>query len=277
VTTERGGIVIGKYSESLRNLPKPKKAAIYLRVSSDRQTLESQRADVEALARARGFELVRTFEEQISAVKRRPAFEEMLTRAAAKDFDAVIVWAVDRFGRTLKSNLRDVWALDEAGVALLSVRETWLDTTGPMRSLLLSIFSWIAEHERTRLIERVRAFQKHRRSVGGAVGRPPYGWRADAKTKLLTPEPLEAALVCRVRAMRAGGVSLRKIVYTLNNEGARNRAGGGFNRTQIARMLARPEGKPWKETRSSTTTSGPTDPSGARPTVDGSSPSTISS
>src|SRR4029077_9731623 len=236
-----------KYAESLKKTENATRAAVYLRVTSERQTFESQRADTFALARARGFTVEETFEEQISAVKRRPAFEGLLLQARGGRFGAVIVWALDRFGRTLQKNLKDVWALDEAGVALLSVREPWLDTSGPTRGLLLAVFAWVAEQERTRLIERMRAFHKTRRAHGEAVGRPPYGWDVGPDGRTLITNDKEKLVIARVRQLKRAGLSSRKIVAALNIGGARNRAGNVFNRTQVLRMLARPEGKPWPD------------------------------
>jgi DNA invertase Pin-like site-specific DNA recombinase len=65
-----------------------------------------------------------------------------------------------------------VLALDEIGVKVVSVREAWLDTVGPVRSLLVAIFSWVAETERNRLGERVRAGLDRARKDGKKLGRP---------------------------------------------------------------------------------------------------------
>jgi len=132
------------------------RAALYLRVSSDRQTVENQRAEVEQLARARGYEIA-LYEETESAAKRRPVFERMLTDVRAGRIDAVVVWAIDRLHRSMQGAINDVLELDRLGVRVLSVREPWLDTSGPVRSLLVAIFGWVAEQERSRLIERTKA------------------------------------------------------------------------------------------------------------------------
>jgi putative DNA-invertase from lambdoid prophage Rac len=58
-------------------------------------------------------------------------------------------------------------------VPVLSVREGWLDTTGPVRPLLVAIFGWVAEQERTRLIERTKAGLERARRQGKRLGRPP--------------------------------------------------------------------------------------------------------
>lgn len=146
-------------------------AAIYLRVSTDRQTADNQRAEVEQLARARGFEAV-VYEEIESAAKRRPIFERMLSDAKAGRVQAVLVWALDRVHRSMQGAVNDVLELDRLGVRVLSVREPWLDTSGPVRGLLVAIFGWVAEQERARLIERTKAGLDRARKQGKRLGRP---------------------------------------------------------------------------------------------------------
>ena len=149
------------------------RAAIYLRHSTDLAKTANQRPEVEQLARARGYELAAVFDEGASAVKKRPEYERMMTAAKRGAFDVVIVWALDRFGRSMIGNLTDVLELDRIGVRVVSVRESWLDTSGPVRNLLVAIFSWVAEQERNRLVERTKAGLVSARKRGVRVGRPP--------------------------------------------------------------------------------------------------------
>ncbi len=174
------------------------RAAIYLRVSTDKQSTENQRPDVEQLAKARGFEVTQVFEEQASAAKHRPIFEQMLKDARRGKFKALIVWSLDRFGRSMVGNLQDVLELDRLGVTVVSVKETWLDTGSPVRSLLVAIFSWVAEQERTRLVERTKAGLQAARRRGAKIGRPRR--RVDLD---------------RARELRAGGQSLRAVANEL--------------------------------------------------------------
>ena len=74
------------------------RTAIYFRHSTDKSKTENQRPEVEQIARARGYEVVATFEEQASAVKKRPEYERMMKAARRGGFDVLIVWAIDRFG-----------------------------------------------------------------------------------------------------------------------------------------------------------------------------------
>jgi len=148
------------------------KAAVYLRVSSDRQVLDNQRAEVEQLARARGYEPL-FYEETESAAKRRPVFDRVLADARAGKVQAVVCWAIDRLHRSMQGSINTVLELDRLGVRILSVRESWLDTSGPVRPLLVAIFGWVAEQERARLIERTKAGLERARREGKRLGRPP--------------------------------------------------------------------------------------------------------
>jgi DNA invertase Pin-like site-specific DNA recombinase len=148
------------------------RAALYYRVSTDDQSTALQRHEVEQLVRARGYEVVAVYEEHVSAAKARPEHEKMMKNAKKGVFDTVVVWALDRFGRSMTGNLADVLELDRIGTKVVSVRESWLDTGGPVRSLLVAIISWVAEQERARLFERTRAGIAVARRKGKKLGRP---------------------------------------------------------------------------------------------------------
>lgn len=145
-----------------------KRAALYLRVSTDEQTVDNQRPELDELARRRGFDVVAVFEETASGglVKRRHALERLIRSAARHEFDAVLVWALDRLGRTMAHTVAMVLELDRTGVEVLSAREPWLDTAGPVRPLLVSVFAWVAEQERA------RAGLARARAQGTRLGRP---------------------------------------------------------------------------------------------------------
>jgi DNA invertase Pin-like site-specific DNA recombinase len=149
-----------------------KPCAVYIRVSTDRQTADNQLAEVRQLALARGYEPV-VYEEVESAAKARPVLDRMLADVRAGRVHAVGVWALDRLHRSMTGAITTVLELDRLGVPVLSVREGWLDTSGPVRPLLVAIFGWVAEQERTRLIERTKAGLERARREGKRLGRPP--------------------------------------------------------------------------------------------------------
>ena len=180
------------------------KAAVYLRVSTDGQTVDNQRPELERLARERQLLVRATYQESASAAKRRPVFERMMADARWGAFEVLLVWSLDRFGRSMTGNVSDVLALDRAGIKLLSVREPWLDTGGPVRDLLLAIFSWVAEQELHRLAERTRAGIERARLEGTRTGRP-----------IGRPRRLGGREVQRVRALRDARRSVSAIAAAL--------------------------------------------------------------
>ncbi|MFO0584709.1 MAG: recombinase family protein [Anaeromyxobacter sp.] len=145
---------------------------MYLRVSTAEQNAESQAVDARRLAEARGFDIVE-YREVESAAKARPVFDRMIEDARAGRVQAIIVWALDRLHRSMVGAIQTVLECDRVGVRVISVREPWLDTSGPVRPLLVGIFGWVAEQERARLIERTKAGIERARREGKLIGRPP--------------------------------------------------------------------------------------------------------
>lgn len=150
-----------------------RRAVAYLRVSTEQQTTENQRAELQQLAGARGLELGKVYEETASAVASRPVLEQLMRDASAGKFGVLLVWSLDRLERSMTGTIARVLELERLGVHVISLRESWLDTTGPTRQLLLAIFGWVAEFERTRLVERTKAGLARARGEGKRLGRPP--------------------------------------------------------------------------------------------------------
>jgi putative DNA-invertase from lambdoid prophage Rac len=149
------------------------RAALYLRCSTERQHTENQLPALRQLAVARGFDVVRVFEEHASAVKSRPQWERLKQASHRGEFQAVVVFAIDRLGRSMVGNIQEILDLDRMGVEVVSVRESWLDTKGPVRQLLVAIFSWVAEEERRQIASRSQAGVDRARLSGKHCGRPP--------------------------------------------------------------------------------------------------------
>jgi DNA invertase Pin-like site-specific DNA recombinase len=173
-------------------------AGLYARVSTMEQTAENQERELLQLAHARGWQVGGIYRESMSgAIRDRPELDRLLGDARAGRIGAVVVWALDRLHRSMVGCITTVLELDRLGVQVLSLREPWLDTAGPVRSLLLAIFGWVAEQERARLIERTRAGLARAREKGTrsgkAIGRP------RVSTILLT------AAADKVRARQAAG------------------------------------------------------------------------
>ena len=104
--------------------------------------------------------------------------------------------------RSMVKSIETVLELDRLGVRVLSVRESWLDTDSPVRPLLVAIFGWVAEQERTRLIERTRAGLQRAKRQGVTLGRP-----GTSRVLLEGARALVEAGVPVAEAARAKGVS----------------------------------------------------------------------
>jgi putative DNA-invertase from lambdoid prophage Rac len=147
-------------------------SAIYTRVSTDRQTAQNQLPDLQRLAAARGLDAPEVVTETESGAKRRPELEALVARAKRGEVNVILVTALDRLGRNMRETINLILDLDRLGVRVISHREPWLDMGGPVRPLLLAIFSWVAEQERTVLIERTRAGLARAKRDGKTLGRP---------------------------------------------------------------------------------------------------------
>lgn len=181
--------------------------AIYLRVSSAAQTTECQRPDIDRAIAIRGLQVTHIYEEQESAAKFRPEFERMMQDARDGKFTTLVIWALDRFGRNMAGNVNDILALDKLGVKIISVKEPWMDTAGPVRELLVAIFGWVAQHERSRLIERTKAGIAVARAKGKKIGRPSPSLIEQDKRAEVIALWRSSGKGYRVLAERLGGVS----------------------------------------------------------------------
>lgn len=152
-----------------------RRVAIYARVSTaTEQSPEMQLRDLRELAERRGFEVVREYVDQgfSGATDSRPALNDLLSDARRGRFDAVLVWRLDRLGRSLIHLVRLLEELRQLGVELISFSEG-LDFTTTTGKLLSHVISAFAEFERDCIRERVRAGMRNARAKGKRIGRPP--------------------------------------------------------------------------------------------------------
>jgi DNA invertase Pin-like site-specific DNA recombinase len=125
----------------------------------------------------RGWKLVHSFEDVMSGRKRekdRPGFPAMLKAAHQRKFDILVFWALDRLTREgTRATLNYLQRLESKGVGYVSYQEQWLDSTGPFKDVMISMFATLAKQERARISERTIAGLKVARSRGKRLGRPP--------------------------------------------------------------------------------------------------------
>ena len=152
-----------------------KRAAIYVRVSTDKQTIENQLRELRRVAEYRGWKVVQEYRDSgISGAKARearPGLDEMLKDAQRRRFDVVMAWAIDRLGRSLIDLLGTIQALEACGVDLYLDQQA-LDTTTPAGKLMFQITGAFAEFERSMVRQRVNAGLKRAVEAGKQLGRP---------------------------------------------------------------------------------------------------------
>jgi DNA invertase Pin-like site-specific DNA recombinase len=182
-----------------------KRAALYLRVSTGEQTTENQRRELLAAAAYKGWEVVAEFEDAgISGAKgrdRRPGLDAMLKAASLqrKKFDVVMVWALDRLGRSVRDLVNGLHDLNLAKIDLY-LHQQQIDTTTAQGALMFQIIGAFAEFERTVIKERVNAGIARVKATGQTKSGKPIGRpRTDATTET------------QIRALLAQKVGMLKI------------------------------------------------------------------
>jgi DNA invertase Pin-like site-specific DNA recombinase len=152
-----------------------KRAVLYVRVSTDRQTVENQVARLTEIANARKWQIVETFSDAgISGArgrKDRPGLDEMLKQAQRHRFDVVMVWAIDRIGRSLIDLLGTIQHLETCGVDLYLDQQA-IDTTTPSGKLMFQVTGAFAEFERAIIRQRIHAGLRRAVAKGKTLGRP---------------------------------------------------------------------------------------------------------
>lgn len=155
-----------------------KRAALYLRVSTDQQTVENQHRMLQEVAERSGWTIVGVYaDEGISGAKRRdqrPAFDALLKAVARREMDIVAAWSVDRLGRSLSDLVGFLSDLQSMGTDLF-LHQQAIDTSTPSGRMLFQLLGVFAEFERSMIGSRVRAGQARARARGVTFGRPTLG------------------------------------------------------------------------------------------------------
>jgi DNA invertase Pin-like site-specific DNA recombinase len=176
------------------------KAALYARVSTTHgQDVNLQLRELRQFAEARGWEITGEYVDSgVSGAKdSRPALDRLMSDAKRRKCDVILVWKLDRFGRSLRHLVNALAELEAVGVSFVSLTDN-LDLSTPTGRLMFQVIAAMSEFERELIRERVRAGLRNARAKGRKLGRP----RA----------ALDAA---RIGRLRAQGRSLREIAGEL--------------------------------------------------------------
>jgi DNA invertase Pin-like site-specific DNA recombinase len=179
-----------------------KRVAIYLRVSTDKQTTDNQRRELEAVADRSNWKVVQVYEDAgISGGKgrdKRPGLDAMMKAVNAKEFEMVAAWSVDRLGRSLTDLLGILQSLHEKGVGLF-LHQQGLDTTTTAGRAMFQMLGVFAEFERGIIRERVNAGLARARQNGTKLGR----------------RKVKPSVEVQIRELRAKGDGILKIARAL--------------------------------------------------------------
>jgi putative DNA-invertase from lambdoid prophage Rac len=149
-------------------------AAIYARVSTTDQRNELQIRELTEYIERRGWTLAGIYQDQMSGAKaQRPGLDALMADARLRKFDEVVVWKLDRFGRSLIHCVGAIQELTSTGVRFIAASQG-LDTdrSNPASQLLLHILAAVAQFERELIKERVSAGLKNAKAKGTKIGRP---------------------------------------------------------------------------------------------------------
>lgn len=167
-------------------MAKAKRAALYVRVSTDKQTVQNQIEALTRIAEQRGWKVVETYKDAgISGAKGRkdrPGLDTMLKDAGRARFDVVMTWAIDRLGRSLADLLDTIQTLEASGVDVL-IEQQSLDTTTPAGKLMFQVCGAFAEFERSMIRQRVNAGLARARKAGKRLGRPKVSPKTEAAVR----------------------------------------------------------------------------------------------
>ena len=178
---------------------KSEKVGLYARVSTlDKgQDTEIQLSDLRAYADARGWKVFKEYIDvgQSGSKEQRPAFSQLMDDARKRKIDIILVWRLDRFGRSLKHLIISLDDLKALGLGFVSFKES-LDFTTATGRLMLHLLAAFAEFEKEIIRERVKAGVAHARAKGKRLGRCPK---------------INEGLLRTMKDMRDKGISIRNI------------------------------------------------------------------
>ena len=186
------------------------KVALYARVSThDQQTLPMQLSAMRAYVKRRGWQVALKVQEIASGATTRPHREKLLQAARRRDIDIIVVWRLDRWGRSLLDLIGTLDELMQLKVGFVSLTEA-LDLTTPSGRALAGMLAVFAEFERDILRDRVKAGIAQARKEGRPHGRPQTVAKKVSQMRALAKKGLSQSAIAR--QLRVGRTSVRRLL-----------------------------------------------------------------
>ncbi|HEY4053882.1 MAG TPA: recombinase family protein, partial [Terriglobales bacterium] len=204
---KKSGRVFGQGQKTAKMV----RAGLYARVSTqDQQTLPMQNRAMREYATRRGWTLTMQVKEVGSSASQRQMREKLINAARRREIDVVVVWRLDRWGRSVTDLLATLQELEHLGVGFVSLTEA-LDLTTPAGRVMAGLLAVFAEFEREILRERVRAGLAHARQNGMRLGRPLTAGLHTDQVRKLHRSGLSKSEISR--RLNIGRTSVRRILY----------------------------------------------------------------
>ena len=226
------------------------KAAIYARVSSDRQDVDlsvsAQLKHLREYARANGYEIAREYvdEAETGRTTRRPEFQQMISdvRRRSKLFDVILVYKYSRFTRNREDSIVYKSLLRKYGVRVISMTEPFEDT--PTGKLMEAIIESLDEFYSANLAQEVLRGMRESASRGFYMpGRAPYGYNrikvkdGHKERPTLERDPRTAPVVSRIFRDFLASRGLKEVTAALNTDGIPSSGGKQWNKTSVHKIL----------------------------------------
>ena len=178
------------------------RCVIYTRVSTNNQTTDNQTLELRKIANQKGYTIIGEYSDVMSGAKgrdKRTGFDNLIKGATRKEFDTILVWSVDRLGRSLQDLISFLNEIHSVGCDLY-IHQSGIDTQTPSGKMMFSMIGVFAEFERSMIRERVVAGQNRAKEQGKHIGRPTN---------------LNEGLKHSIKYMKEQGVGIRKIAKEL--------------------------------------------------------------
>jgi putative DNA-invertase from lambdoid prophage Rac len=202
----KSGRVFGQGQKTAKMI----RAGLYARVSTlDQQTLPMQSRAMREYAVRRGWMIAMQVKEVGSGATQRQLREKLLDAARRREIDVVVVWRLDRWGRSVTDLLTTLQELEHLAVGFVSLTEA-LDLTTPAGRAMAALLAVFAAFEREILGERVRAGLAHARQTGKRLGRPATAAMHADKVRKLSRSGLSKSEIAR--RLNIGRTSVRRIL-----------------------------------------------------------------
>ena len=226
------------------------KAIGYIRVSTDKQardgeSLEAQKARIEAYCEENKFALLKVYHDQESGgkSKARGGYMELLGCIKEDGFDVLVVNDTDRLSRDSMSLLILEYILRQAGIEFHGVTGR-INTVDPDGFMMFGIKSLVGESERRRIAKKTTEVLQHKRQSGLATSRPPYGYqrknvkRGGESVAVFVEVPEEQEVISLInRLYHEDGVAPAEIARRINDHGFTKRNGKRWDNKQVTRLI----------------------------------------